>query len=30
MPATIDAPAVLDEIAEALKTIGFPKTQAST
>ncbi len=30
MPATIDDPAVLDEIAEALKTIGFPKTQAST
>ncbi|HEY9038901.1 MAG TPA: propionyl-CoA synthetase [Roseovarius sp.] len=25
MPATIDDPAVLDEIAEALKTIGFPK-----
>ncbi|WP_113912019.1 propionyl-CoA synthetase [Roseovarius dicentrarchi] len=25
MPATIDDPAVLDEIAAALKTIGFPK-----
>lgn len=25
MPATIDDPAILDEIAEALKTIGYPK-----
>ncbi len=30
MPATIDDPAVLDEIAEALKTIGFPKGQSSS
>lgn len=28
MPATIDDPAVLDEIAAALKTIGFPKGQS--
>ena len=26
MPATIDDPAILDEIAEALKTLGYPKT----
>ena len=25
MPATIDDPAILDEIAEALKTLGYPK-----
>ena len=24
MPATIDDPAILDEIAEALKTLGYP------
>ena len=28
MPATIDDPAILDEIAEALKTIGYPKAKA--
>ena len=26
MPATIDDPAILDEIADALKTIGYPKS----
>jgi propionyl-CoA synthetase len=26
MPATIDDPAILDEITEALKGIGYPKT----
>jgi propionyl-CoA synthetase len=25
MPATIDDPAILDEIAVALKTLGYPK-----
>jgi propionyl-CoA synthetase len=25
MPATIDDPAILDEIAESLKAIGYPK-----
>ena len=25
MPATIDDPAILDEIAEALKTLGYPR-----
>ena len=28
MPATIDDPAILEEIAEALKTIGYPKAKA--
>jgi propionyl-CoA synthetase len=29
VPATIDDPAVLHEIAEALQTLGYPKGQAS-
>ncbi|TVS04085.1 MAG: propionyl-CoA synthetase [Rhodobacteraceae bacterium] len=29
MPATIDDPAILDEIADALKTLGYPQAKAS-
>jgi propionyl-CoA synthetase len=30
MPATIDDPAILDEISSALGSLGYPKTPSST